>query len=699
MHISFLQVVSSNGTLSDIGKYIVIRTSIIYKVQQPFLLLSAVGVLRSSTRPAILNTSARVMANLAVDEANVATIHQLEVVKALVHALWLESVDSGCKQSVLRALRILCANIECLEELKSCDGLVSVVECLKNEEWGVAWAALQAVEVLIRYGDPDVIQVLSSNGALPLIVKFCTHPKPKVSKEALQVLLCCSKSCEGRVALSSAGGVEVMVNYLDTPTASSSTFQEVASAVCLCCREALCRQRLRDCGGLEKLINMFSKEDFVSLHSSILSALICYYFDENTLKFMVKRLGLLRALTYQLQELSRRPQSGENRSLQDQLDSEEGHESKEEKQEFGCDLVGPLTDSSSIQQSSAVECQSNTVDCSEDSEAVQGSEVSSPSGASYCQSVNDLDYSVGSSSPDGTHECQRADMAKQGSSDVRGCEEKSSISEHSAVLLETALREPGSPLTSPPAKRPRLQLDFESSTPMPANFLDSLLSSPSPYQLQPKLESPLTADISPSLESQVVLLLSRVSHLRDCLTYLAMPEVLMAILSFYFLSEVPNVHAFKVLTRVFMNPHCFQDCVKSMVPSAIYKHLTSPVSASSFSGTNYKGSPFPEVAKPSSTSEFSITSPVDGRRGSFSSPQSSYYSPLPISPLVTPGSEYQTSPVVARHVHYSMSQELLERLAKVAESPYGQGVIAHLLLRGEAEERRASALALPLLIR
>lgn len=230
---------------------------------------------------------------------------------------------------------------------------------------------------------------------------------------------------------------------------------------------------------------------------------------------------------------------------------------------------------------------------------------------------------------------------------------------------------------------------------MPANFLDSLLSSPSPYQPHPKLESPLTADASPGLESQLVLLLSRISHLRDCLTYLAVPEVLTTILSFYFLSEVPNVHAFKVLTRVFMNPHCFQDCIKSLIPTTIHKHLTLPVSTSSFSGPNYRGSPYQDLAN---QLEFSISSsPVDYRRNSIGDSPShpSYHSPPPISPLVTPASEYQSSPV-ARH---RMSQELLERLAKVAESPYGQGVLAHLLLRGEEEERRASALALPLLIR
>lgn len=171
---------------------------------------------------------------------------------------------------------------------------------------------------------------------------------------------------------------------------------------------------------------MFSMEEFVSLHSSILSALICYYFDENTLKFMVKRLGLLRALTYQLQELLRRPQS------QQQL------KDVEIKEELP-------TDSSSSKPSSAVEYRSTSVEGSDNTEAIQNSEVSSPSGASYCQSLTDLDYSVKSSSRGASPE-HPTDMANDATADARDIE---NTPEHSAPLLEAALPEPSSPLTSP----------------------------------------------------------------------------------------------------------------------------------------------------------------------------------------------------------------------------------------------------------
>lgn len=41
--------------------------------------------------------------------------------------------------------------------------------------------------------------------------------------------------------------------------------------------------------------------------------------------------------------------------------------------------------------------------------------------------------------------------------------------------------------------------------------------------------------------------------------------------------------------------------------------------------------------------------------------------------------------------------QLLEKLSRVAESPYGQGVIAHMLLRGDNRDVMAGSLGLILL--
>ncbi len=127
---------------------------------------------------------------------------------------------------------------------------------------------------------------------------------------------------------------------------------------------------------------------------------------------------------------------------------------------------------------------------------------------------------------------------------------------------------------------------------------------------------------------QVVLLLSRVSHLRDCLPLLSQPSTLSLILKAFISSNPTNLHLCKILARVLMSPHCFQNVLQTLAPSSLLQCTVTGTGEGSLSGH---------------------------------------------------------------------CVELLGRLSKIGESPYGQGVLAHMLLRGEDDDKHASSLAVPLL--
>ena len=631
-------------------------------------------VLKNSVRSDTLNTSSRVLANLALDESSIDVLLGEGVLAELSGTLVGGGVDGGCKQSVLRAIRLFSSSSDCRDELKNNDGIVPIIDCLKSDTEEVALAALHVVEVLTADGDPDFIQPLCSNGAIPYIVKHCACLKPNVTGKAVTVLLNCAKNSDGRVALSSAGGIEALVGHLASCDLPSAVFEKVIRMLCACCRDVLSRQRLRDCGGLEKLIEMLSKPETISLHGDILSALICYYFDENTLKFMVKRLCLLKVLTHHLQGMTRRilNTASKHDGNLDQGDVDVEREGGEEgNSEDACAAASDIISESSRENSE------NREGC--DSPRCSESISESSCESDHCSLVSSINCSSLDSSPS-------LDASSTGdgraSVEVGGAEAAVLLS--TAVPAETANHGQTDSCATPPAlKRPCLQLDIEASTPMPANFIDSLLSSPSPYQRQHRLESPLTADFGVPIESQVVLLLSRVSHLRDCLTNLAVPDVLLTILKYFASCEPPNIHVFKVLIRVFTNPHCFQDLIRSLVPSRIYEHLSIPADVPSVSGI------LDEPYLGGSVSSH-LPSPSDMALQNGHSQSCPGLSPLLGSPVLLPNSS---------QVFHGMCYELLERLSKVAESPYGQGVLAHLLLRGETSEKQASCLALPLLCR
>ena len=558
-----------------------------------FSLPDTVRILRTGSHPDLLNTAARLIANLALDHTHIPTLQSLGVVPALTSILTRGVITNTCKRSVLRAIRIFSSNPECREEVKSCDGAQAIVDCLQSQDSDVAVSAIQTLQVLTQDSDPDIVALLCNKTAMQLITRYCSHSEALVRESSMNLLLNSAKISDGRVALSSAGGVETLVGFVETYIDNPSVLQEVVSATCLCCRDVISRQRLRDCGGLQRLISMLSQEKSVCLHGNILSALVCYYFDEATLKVLVKGMGLLTALVFHLKNMA----SGEYKvhSVESKPDEEQAKD---------------VTESSPLE---------NVVEF----------DWSTRPGISFADPPNPLTSDLGTT------------MDSNETVDYLSLDNK--VEEISPVLSDDPPH-----ITSPPAKRPRLELDLERLTPLPPNFLDSLLSSPSPYKADRKPpDSLFSTEPSASHDSQVILLLSRVSHLRDCLSSLSSPDILSAILDYFVSTDPPNTHVFKVLTRVFMNPHCFQDILLTLVPSKLFKQLQSQCSLRI-------------------------------------SPHNSMH--------VGPSSSQETK-------FHPMCEELSKRLSKVAESPYGQGVLAHMLLRGGEREKQASCLSIPTLCR
>ena len=516
-----------------------------------------VGYLQLSTDTA--STAARVLANLALDACHLPLLHSHAVVGKFCQLLSVGNIDNNCKRNVVRGLRLLCSSPECLEELKCNDGVSLLVEYLSSEHVELAMGAIQAIETASNSGDTDIIQRICQRETMQNVIRYCNHSKTKVKKSAINTLLNCVKISDGRIALSSAGGVETLVGCIESFDKTSSIFGEIVCAACTCCRDVISRQRLRDCGGLQRLITMLADPCHASLHGNLMSALVCYYFDENTIKLMVTKMGLLRTLNYHLQKMV---------SM-----SKDAHESADKDRSL------------------------------EEKEA-----------GSHSHKNSSVD----------TMECQSTHFHK-------------TDEPHTSM---TAMDSP------PPTKRPRLEAETESTT--PTTFLDSLLSSPSPYKISSsssQLDSPLIAYTGSTFESQVILMVSRMSHLRDCLITLSYPDTLLTIFNYFISTKPPNIHIFKVLTRIFMNPHCFQNCITSLIPSKLYELLEEP------------SDPPPSP----------ITASLDGDLS-----------------------------VVSFH---GMCRILMDHISKNAESPYGQGVLAHLLLRGSEKEKQASSLSMPLLCR
>ncbi len=199
---------------------------------------------------------------------------------------------------MLRALRILAGNSNCRDEMTRVDGVQAVADCLLSCDSHVIGAAMQTLVAVTI--DTDAVPPLHNNSYLQVVVRHCHHIEAHVREAAVRLLLKTTKCSDGRVALSSAGGVETLVGLMESSSDTQSLLCDIVRSVCLCCREVTSRQRLRDCGGLGALITMLQEETRLVVHGAIVSALVCYYFDETTLKRMVQAMDLLPALVHQL---------------------------------------------------------------------------------------------------------------------------------------------------------------------------------------------------------------------------------------------------------------------------------------------------------------------------------------------------------------------------------------------------------------
>jgi hypothetical protein len=566
------------------------------------------------------------------------------------------AVDVNCRKNVVRALRLLCSVRECLEELKQNDGIPVLLECLKSENAELALGALQAVEVVSWEGDPEVLQWLCNKEIMQCVVRYCNHSKQRVKQRAMRVLLNSAQILEGRMALSSAAGVETMVAFMESAEKTSSIFHKVVCALCTCCRDVISRQRLRDCGGLERFITMLADHTHSALHGNMMAALVCYYFDETTLKLMVTKMGLIHTLCYHLKAITmeqhaiaERENGGSTLPLSpeatQQKDSEiEMMESSEDEQPAPSpskcpDVLPdkqqqllPSTTTGLRKRPNTEQSPSDRPPLSKRPHLADDARAESTGAQSKTESI--------------TAELTRTESTMAESTEAESTRAESTMAESTEAEL-TRAESTMAESTEAESTRAEAELWAGSARATPTSFLDSLLSSPNPYQsksssFHPPV-SPLVGDVHSTFEAQAIMMISRMSHMRDCIVTLSYPDTLLTLLDYLVSSTPPNTHISKVLNRIFMNPHCFQNCITGLVPSKLQQLIC-------------RSDPPPPAS--------SVTA-----------------SKQPCADL------------------HQVCKGLMGHIAKNAESPYGQGVLAHMLLRGSEKEKRASCLSMPLLCR
>ena len=635
--------------------------------------ISTVGRLLSNCSSAhVLNTVARAVGNIAssVQFSSVSRGEVFVMVRELTRAISLHK-NAGCLQSCLRAIRLLGSDGALREELKLCETLTTITSnCLGEESpVPVVSAALHTLEQLTG-SNPELLSTLWSSGNEPISVigRFVLHSNHLLQQRAVSILHECAKCSDGKAVLSRAGGIECLVKMLSTESLDEQMTTQVILSLCLCCEDYHSRSILCNCGGLNVLVNILRDEQRVTFHSDVLSALIYYYYDEDALRYMVRCLGLLHSLVHQLASMTAEAKKTTSLATSSETSGVVSSEAMSTPNSLESDLC----------------LETDSLDCSSHSSPIYSSSFSSISQRSRSLSPKLLAAACSSedSSPSSPFPSNNTALLQPGPSvtfsDTSIPETAAvgnisplstslspthhhSFSLHDEASLQKLYSSMSSPSPSPSSTKPKVQLDHTTTNAMPTNVIDSILSSPAYCHhspTTPKEDTSLSiTDHKNTASINTLLLLFRVSLLPDCIPYLTRSDTLPVILDYFFTTRTTDVHCFKVLSRVFSDPHCFQGCVLSLAPSLILEHMSDVTNLAALQNT-----------------------PTDSNIFSYSSPCS--------------------LPTVSENIsaiHQGRCEQLFGKLSHVAESPFGQGEIAHLMLRGDNKQTTAGALALTLL--
>ncbi|KAF4116128.1 hypothetical protein G5714_003617 [Onychostoma macrolepis] len=267
----------------------------------------------------VQNRASRALGNLAMDPEGSAEVHSAGGVPLLLICLSLSPPPSSpssltpapelcapkveCVQSAARALVYLSDTPANRLLLLSQGALPSLALFIAPEyPLGLQRATLRAIHELTRGCSAECAREMSRSGALTQLGVLVSGEGGRPLEElALKTLAnLCSQGCL-RPLVGSLGVIQKFAEEVKKDPLKSGVFFK---ALCLCCREAVNRAKVKESGGLEVLISFLSAHQNHPLTRFAVLACVDFVYDESALE-QLQELGLVPLLIKRLVELAR----------------------------------------------------------------------------------------------------------------------------------------------------------------------------------------------------------------------------------------------------------------------------------------------------------------------------------------------------------------------------------------------------------
>uniref|UniRef100_A0A3Q3A6X8 Armadillo repeat containing 5 n=1 Tax=Kryptolebias marmoratus TaxID=37003 RepID=A0A3Q3A6X8_KRYMA len=272
---------------------------------------------RNVALESVQNRAARALGNLAMDPESSALIHSAGGVPLLLLCVSLSSAPSSpsaaspsdpcpkleCAQSAARALLYLSDSPSNRLSLLT-QGALSALAPLIAPEYphGLRRAALRTLHELTRGCGVECAKEVSRSGVLAQLGVMASGESDKPFEElALKTLAnLCSQGCM-RPLVGSLGVIGKFTEEVKRDSLKSGVFFK---ALCLCCKEAVNRAKVKESGGLEVLIKFLSSYQSHPLSRLAILACVDFVFDESAME-QLQEFGLVPLLVARLVKLTR----------------------------------------------------------------------------------------------------------------------------------------------------------------------------------------------------------------------------------------------------------------------------------------------------------------------------------------------------------------------------------------------------------
>uniref|UniRef100_A0A1A7WAE9 Armadillo repeat containing 5 n=1 Tax=Iconisemion striatum TaxID=60296 RepID=A0A1A7WAE9_9TELE len=616
---------------------------------------------RNVALESVQNRAARALGNLAMDPESSELIHSAGGVPLLLLCVSLSSAPSSptaappsdscpkleCAQSAARALLYLSDTPSNRLSLIS-QGTLSALAPLIAPEYphGLRRAALRTLHELTRGCGVECSREVSRSGVLAQLGVMASGESGKPFEElALKTLAnLCSQGCL-RPLVGSLGVIQKFTEEVKRDPLKSGVFFK---ALCLCCKEAVNRAKVKESGGLEVLINFLSSHQSHPLSKLAILACVDFVFDESAME-QLQELGLVPLLVSQLVKLTRGEEQvvekvdgslSSNMSPSELLPSSclesfdfpapEGFKREQGSSSFlslrswllSEGLIsseGDLLDASSVD----TDWGSPQVPPASSPQTSSPNPYSSPSLKSSSLSVSGLPKKPAlPSSP-----------VSSSSGSVTDPSPSTALPPQISTICTSTPSTPQTPTSPTKFSSPQKRRRAQSAASLTQVILESPPSAPRPAAYHhPYHPEPWTT------ESPILLLLSRFSHASDPSTALVSSGVMSGLLYYLTQHQDPSSRCFRMLCRLSCNPNCLQALVRTGSVALIRHHLCLRDERSE-------------------------------------------------------GRERQTERVKAKVKQ--LGAALLNNLRVQCESGFGSGVLAHVMLSGSESDKINCALSLP----